>query len=351
MQQIAARTQKGMFQVNYKELSKETQDAIAELREMETRPDKYPRYSSFSDLVKDVFENDQPAETRSSAFLRIRDGLLEAIALEHGYGHPEIKKRFKEALHEFNPSLKDSALDAIVKDMYDLTDFSSPGIRTKSLAEIVVVFYRSVYLHTGCYSEESITEIRYKGLIPEANALEAVAAARQALQEQKDIAYKHLDALVDAIVAFVICDEEQIRQISAELSEWCDDGDTHFLELDKKLSRHIYLNYPQMVKYDAMFKLRFVEPDGAMHQPPKLVKVEPFDQQKLQLFYETGEIRLFDVSPYIKGSWFGHLGKKEYFGSVRLLSDRSGIQWPEGQDIAPHELYENSLPLKEISSQ
>lgn len=247
--------------MNHKKLSKETQDAIAELQEMETRPDKYPRYSSFSDLVKDVLGNDQPAETHSSAFLKIREGLLEAIALEHGYDHPEVKKRFKEALHEFNPSLKDSALDAIVKDMYGLTDFSSPSIRQKSLATIIVSFYRAVYLHTGCYSDESISKIKYKGLIPDPNALEAVAAARQELQAQKNIAYKHLDALVDAAVAFIIRDGDRIRQILTELSEWCDDGDTRFLELDKKLCRHIYLNYPQLVKYDAMFKLRFVEPD------------------------------------------------------------------------------------------
>lgn len=247
--------------MNVKEFSKETQDAIAELQEMEARPDKYPRYSSFCNLAKDVLGNDQPAETHSSTFIKIRDGLLEAIALEHGYDHPEVFERFKEALHEFNPSLKDSALDAIVKDMYSLTDFTSPSIREKSLPAIIVGFYRSVYLHTSCYTDESIAGIRYKGLIPESNALETVAAARQELQTQKDIAYKHLDALVDAVIAFSITDADQIEKIMAELSKWCDDGDLRFLNLDEKLCRHIYLNYHQLVKHENLFKARFMRPE------------------------------------------------------------------------------------------
>lgn len=63
----------------------------------------------------------------------------------------------------------------------------------------------------------------------------------------------------------------------------------------------------------------------------------------LRLCYETGEIRLFDVSPYMSGSWFGELKQPAYFRLVRVLPDGSGIEWPHGQDIAPHELYELSV--------
>ena len=40
---------------------------------------------------------------------------------------------------------------------------------------------------------------------------------------------------------------------------------------------------------------------------PRLVNVEPMGHLKLRLTYETGEIKLFDVSPYVNGSWFGEL--------------------------------------------
>lgn len=76
---------------------------------------------------------------------------------------------------------------------------------------------------------------------------------------------------------------------------------------------------------------------------PRLVNVEPMDHLKLRLTYETGEVRLFDVSPYVNGLWFGELKEDAYFRTVRILPDGAGIAWSNGQDIAPHELYECSV--------
>ena len=76
---------------------------------------------------------------------------------------------------------------------------------------------------------------------------------------------------------------------------------------------------------------------------PRLMNVEPMDHLKLRLTYETGEIRLFDVTPYASGSWFGELREDAYFRTVRMLPGGTGIEWSNGQDIAPHELYECSV--------
>lgn len=76
---------------------------------------------------------------------------------------------------------------------------------------------------------------------------------------------------------------------------------------------------------------------------PRLTKVEPLDNMRLRLSYETGEIRLFDAEPYAIGSWFGELRDAAYFKSVHLLPEGIGIEWAGGQDIAPHELYELSV--------
>lgn len=76
---------------------------------------------------------------------------------------------------------------------------------------------------------------------------------------------------------------------------------------------------------------------------PKLIKVEPVESGKLRLFYETGEVRLFDVRPYMEGPWYEELKNPSYFKTVHLSSDGRGIEWREGQDIAPHELYEESI--------
>ena len=77
---------------------------------------------------------------------------------------------------------------------------------------------------------------------------------------------------------------------------------------------------------------------------PKLVRVEAILPLTLRLYYETGEVKLFDVTPYATGSWFGELQDEAYFKSVRLLPGGVGIEWNNGQDISPHELYERSVP-------
>jgi hypothetical protein len=75
---------------------------------------------------------------------------------------------------------------------------------------------------------------------------------------------------------------------------------------------------------------------------PKLISAEAQPHHALLLKYETGEEKRFDVSPYIKGSWFGRLADNAYFAQVQVIRSGNGIEWPDGQDIAPHELYELS---------
>ncbi|MDR2638924.1 MAG: DUF2442 domain-containing protein, partial [Helicobacteraceae bacterium] len=58
---------------------------------------------------------------------------------------------------------------------------------------------------------------------------------------------------------------------------------------------------------------------------------------KLKLEYETGEVKLFDVKPFIKGSWYGELSNPSYFKMARAVETH--IEWPHGQDIAPEALY------------
>ena len=78
---------------------------------------------------------------------------------------------------------------------------------------------------------------------------------------------------------------------------------------------------------------------------PRILKIETMPDMKLKLSYETGEIKLFDVEPYAEGTWFSELRDSSYFKTVRLLPGGIGIEWPDGQDIAPHELYELSIPV------
>ena len=78
---------------------------------------------------------------------------------------------------------------------------------------------------------------------------------------------------------------------------------------------------------------------------PKITDVKPLDGYKIQLTYETGEVKLFDVLPYMSGKWYEELYNNGYFKSVHLISNGQGIEWENGQDIAPHELYDMSITI------
>ncbi len=74
---------------------------------------------------------------------------------------------------------------------------------------------------------------------------------------------------------------------------------------------------------------------------PKVIHVKPLPDYKLLLTFETAEKKLFDVRPYLTGSWFEQLKDSAYFNSVRISGNT--VEWAGGQDIAPHELYEQSI--------
>jgi len=74
---------------------------------------------------------------------------------------------------------------------------------------------------------------------------------------------------------------------------------------------------------------------------PKIIEVKPLKDHKLLLLFETKEQRVFDVAPYISGDWFGKLHGAEYFKTVHVSGNT--VAWQGGQDIAPHELYDNSV--------
>ncbi len=82
---------------------------------------------------------------------------------------------------------------------------------------------------------------------------------------------------------------------------------------------------------------------------PKLTKVEPVKPLKLCLYYETGEVKLFDAAlmPPARGTASCRM-------SVTLLPciccravlASSGKR---GRISHPHELYENSVPVKKTA--
>ena len=82
---------------------------------------------------------------------------------------------------------------------------------------------------------------------------------------------------------------------------------------------------------------------------PKVTKVLPLPDYRLLVEYATGERKIFDVKPYITGDWYGELEDLDTFNTVRPCG--TTVKWKGGQDIAPDELYCNSVPFNKTAKQ
>ena len=76
---------------------------------------------------------------------------------------------------------------------------------------------------------------------------------------------------------------------------------------------------------------------------PMVIDVVPQDDYSVVVTFETGEIKKFNVKPYISGEWFGKLCDMSLLNTVRPAGNT--IEWADGQDIAPHELYDLSINI------
>lgn len=75
--------------------------------------------------------------------------------------------------------------------------------------------------------------------------------------------------------------------------------------------------------------------------------VKATDSFSVVVQWSDGSVREYDMKPLLKdcGPYFGHLKNLEYFKQARVSEFGDTVEWPEGQDIAPESLYENSLVL------
>ena len=73
---------------------------------------------------------------------------------------------------------------------------------------------------------------------------------------------------------------------------------------------------------------------------PRVQNVKPLENNLLELTFENGEIRFFDVSPYLDFGIFKDLKDKAVFNSV--LPFMGSVKWSGDQDFCPDTLYEES---------
>lgn len=73
----------------------------------------------------------------------------------------------------------------------------------------------------------------------------------------------------------------------------------------------------------------------------KVISVKPLENYMLLVEFDSKEIRLFDVKPYLNFGIFTELKDEHYFKAVR--TSLGSIAWKNGQDFSPETLYQKGV--------
>lgn len=79
---------------------------------------------------------------------------------------------------------------------------------------------------------------------------------------------------------------------------------------------------------------------------PKAIDVKVLENYKLEILFDNSEKKIFDVNPYFKFKKFFELKEKNIFNSVKIAG--LSIEWENGADICPDELYNNSVKVQDL---
>jgi hypothetical protein len=80
----------------------------------------------------------------------------------------------------------------------------------------------------------------------------------------------------------------------------------------------------------------------------KVIAVKANDDYSLDLRFNDGAVRRFDVKPFLDRGVFRELKNLDYFKRVRIAFGT--VQWPNEQDIGPDTLYLDSSAIDQDTS-
>lgn len=82
-----------------------------------------------------------------------------------------------------------------------------------------------------------------------------------------------------------------------------------------------------------------------MYIVPKSVEIKVLENYKLWLKFENGEQKIFNMEKYIHEKFYQKLKNRKYFERVKVSGNT--IEWENGEDVAPENLYYDSVLEKE----
>ena len=77
--------------------------------------------------------------------------------------------------------------------------------------------------------------------------------------------------------------------------------------------------------------------------PPRPKKVEVLDDYKLKILFDDNQEKIYDMKKNLKEPFYKNLTNIHYFKTVKVTGIT--LEWKDGEDIDPDELYNNSVPI------
>jgi len=74
--------------------------------------------------------------------------------------------------------------------------------------------------------------------------------------------------------------------------------------------------------------------------PPRIKEIEILDNFCTKIIYVTEEKKIYDMKKLLNYDFYQKLNNLEYFRTAKSVG--TTIEWKDGEDIDPNELYENS---------
>jgi hypothetical protein len=76
---------------------------------------------------------------------------------------------------------------------------------------------------------------------------------------------------------------------------------------------------------------------------PYVKSVRALEDYKLEVSFDNGECRIFDLKPFLSRGVFARLRDRALFRAVRAVA--GSVEWPGGLDLSYETLYIESQPI------
>lgn len=85
-----------------------------------------------------------------------------------------------------------------------------------------------------------------------------------------------------------------------------------------------------------------------MFDTPDIIEVRALEQYFIYIKFKNGEEKVYDMTRHIEDiKFYNKLKNKVYFKNVKPRGDT--VEWENGEDVAPENLYYDSVPKSEYN--